>query len=177
LGVGGWGGFAYTLAPSTAFLRRSVGARTVTRNTLALSFDHTLNASPQAASRVSEEHFVTITSYRDLRVWRAAIDLTDVVYDATSSFPVSELYGLTSQVRRSAVSVASNIAEGHTREHTKEYLHHVSIAQASLAELGTQIEIAQRRKYLAAIDAEALQERITSLSRQLYALRNALLRN
>ncbi|HEX3144767.1 MAG TPA: four helix bundle protein [Pyrinomonadaceae bacterium] len=82
-----------------------------------------------------------IRSFRDLRVWQAGIDLVRSVYELTLNFPRSEVYGLASQMQRAAVSIPSNIAEGHARESTKEYLHHLSIAQASLAELETQIEI------------------------------------
>ena len=74
-------------------------------------------------------------SFRELRVWQAAINLVERVYELTQVFPNQEIYGLTSQIRRAAVSVPSNIAEGHTREHLKEYLHHLSMAQASLSEL------------------------------------------
>jgi len=80
-------------------------------------------------------------SFRELRVWQAAMELVEKIYQVTKEFPKEELYGLTSQVRRAAVSVPSNIAELHTREHLKEYLHHISMAQASLAEVDTQLEI------------------------------------
>ena len=87
-------------------------------------------------------------SFRELRVWQKAMDLVETVYLLTQDFPKQETYGLTSQVRRAAISIPSNIAEGHTREHIKEYLHHLSMAQASLAEVETQLEIAARLKYL-----------------------------
>jgi four helix bundle protein len=86
--------------------------------------------------------FLAIQSFRDLRVWQAGMNLVTAVYQLTRTFPREELYSLTSQMRRAAVSVPSNMAEGHTRESSKEYLHHLSIAQASLAELQTQLEIA-----------------------------------
>ena len=78
---------------------------------------------------------MAISSFRDLRVWNAAMDMGVQVYGLTRAFPREEVHGLTAQMRRAAISVPSNIAEGHTREHTKEYLHHLSMAQASLAEL------------------------------------------
>src|SRR6266487_7049558 len=87
-------------------------------------------------------------SFRELRVWQKALDLVEKIYLTTQKSPREETYGLLSQIRRAVVSVPSNIAEGHTREHIKEYLHHLSIAQASLAELETQLEIAVRLKYL-----------------------------
>ena len=115
-----------------------------------------------------------VNSFRDLRVWQAGMDLVELVYRLTESFPTTENYGLTRQLRRCAVSVPSNIAEGHTREHTKEYLHHISMAQASLAELETQLEIAGRLKYLSQEQVNGGLEKMTSLSKQLSALRNAL---
>ena len=115
-------------------------------------------------------------SFRELRVWQKAMDLVEKVYLQTQDFPKQETYGLTSQVRRAVVSVPSNIAEGHTREHIKEYLHHLSMAQASLAEVETQLEIATRPKYLRSSQLAELLPEINALGKQLYALRNALLR-
>ena len=115
-------------------------------------------------------------SFRELRVWQKAMDLVETVYLLTQYFPKQETYGLTSQVRRAAISIPSNIAEGHTREHIKEYLHHLSMAQASLAEVETQLEIATRLKYLTSDRLTELLLEISSLGKQLYALRNALIR-
>ena len=115
-------------------------------------------------------------SFRELRVWQKAMDLVETVYLLTQDFPKQETYGLTSQVRRAAISIPSNIAQGHTREHIKEYLHHFSMAQASLAEVETQLEIAARLKYLTSNRLTELLLEISSLGKQLYALRNALLR-
>jgi four helix bundle protein len=119
---------------------------------------------------------MSVNSFRDLRVWQAGMDLVEQIYCLTQSFPAQECYGLTSQMRRAAVSIPSNIAEGHTREHSKEYLHHLSMSQASLAELQTQLEIAGRLRYLSPQDVNQSLEQATSLSRQLFALRNALLK-
>lgn len=118
-----------------------------------------------------------ITSFRDLRVWQAGMNLVEQIYKLTGCFPKSEIYGLSSQVQRAAVSIPSNIAEGYVREGTKEYLHHISIAQASLAELSTQIEIAVRLKYISQQNFLEVSDLATTLSRQLYALRNSLLKN
>ncbi len=115
-----------------------------------------------------------INSFRDLRVWHAAMDLVEHVYRTTEGFPKQEVYGLTSQLRRAAVSIPSNIAEGHTREHTAEYLHHLSYAQASLAEVETQIEIAKRLGYVTEDQATNIVAASGSTGRQLYALRNAI---
>jgi four helix bundle protein len=115
-----------------------------------------------------------IHSFRDLRVWRAGMDLVEAVYRLTESFPKHEIYGLAGQMQRAAVSIPSNIAEGHTRWHGREYLHHLSVAQASLAELETQIEIAARLGYVPADRVGDILDAMTSLSRQLHALRRAL---
>lgn len=100
--------------------------------------------------------------------------LVEDVYRITEAFPSKEIYALTNQVRRAAVSVPSNIAEGHTRESTKEYLNHLSMAQASMAELETQIEIAERLGYVSRIQIEQLLADASILGKQLFALRNAL---
>ncbi|MGI8476217.1 MAG: four helix bundle protein [Thermomicrobiales bacterium] len=117
-----------------------------------------------------------MSSYRDLRVWQAGMDLVEEIYRLSELFPKHELYGLTSQLRRAAVSVPSNIAEGHTRDSTREYIRHVSIARGSLAEVDTQLEIAFRLGYCAADNLERLRSVASPLGRQLIALRSALLR-
>lgn len=119
---------------------------------------------------------MTIKSFPDLRVWQVGMDLVEHIYGLTHTFPTQELYGLTSQMRQAAVSIPSNIAEGHTREHNKEYLHHLSMVQASLAELETQLEIAARLKYLSSEQLSQTLKQTASLGRQLYALRNALVK-
>ena len=78
---------------------------------------------------------MVINSFRDLRVWNIGMDLVEGVYCLTKAFPRHEVYGLASQMQRAAVPIPSNIAEGYVRQHRKEYLQHLSIAQASLAEL------------------------------------------
>ena len=115
-------------------------------------------------------------NFRELRVWQAAMMLVEKVYVLTHNFPKQETYGLTSQICRAAVSIPSNIAEGNTRGHLKEYLHHLSMAQASLADLETQLEIAVRLRYLLPKAVQQIQSDINSPGRQMYALRNALVR-
>ncbi|MBI3666662.1 MAG: four helix bundle protein [Acidobacteria bacterium] len=115
-----------------------------------------------------------IRGFRDLRVWQQSVEFVEEVYRLSEGFPKSELYGLTNQLRRAAVSVPSNIAEGHAKEHTKEYLNHISIAQGSLAEIETQLEIAARLEYLSVERLAFSLEHLTSLRKQLYSLRNAL---
>jgi four helix bundle protein len=117
---------------------------------------------------------MTVKSYRDLRVWQAAMDLVEKIYRLTQTFPNHEIYGLTNQLRRAAVSVPSNIAEGHSREHTKEYLNFLSVTQGSLAELQTHVEIATRLGYAGQSAAKEVLDDSVSLSKQLYALRNAV---
>src|SRR5437764_1229466 len=89
-----------------------------------------------------------IQTYRDLRIWEEAMELVEEIYKITSAFPKDELYELTSQMRRSAISIPSNIAEGHGRKGSKEFMHHLSIAKGSLAELETQLILSLRLQYL-----------------------------
>ena len=89
-----------------------------------------------------------MTTYRDLNAWKSAMDLVDSVYKATKDFPKEEIYGLVSQMRRSAVSVPSNIAEGNSRRMRGEYLRFLSIAHGSLTELETQVIISLRQNFI-----------------------------
>lgn len=102
------------------------------------------------------------------------MDLVVEVYRLSERFPRAEMYGLASQLQRAAVSVPANIAEGHTRDHIREYAKHVSIARGSLAEVETHLEIAVRLGYLASCDVEALNQSVDGLGRQLTALRESL---
>jgi four helix bundle protein len=88
------------------------------------------------------------SGYRDLVLWQKAMDLVERVYRASEDFPPPERYGLTAQLRRAAVSVPSNVAEGQGRRRRREFLKYLSIAYGSLMELETQIEIARRLEYL-----------------------------
>ena len=115
-----------------------------------------------------------VRSFRDLRVWQLGMELVENTYRLTELFPSVETYGLSSQMRRAAISIPSNIAEGHSREHLKEYLYHISVAQGSLAELQTQAEIALRLEYISQGQVEGLVERAAALGKQLYTLRNSL---
>jgi four helix bundle protein len=86
--------------------------------------------------------------HKKLDAWKIAIDLVSEVYRATESFPAREVYSLTSQIRRAAISVPSNIAEGAGRHTQKEFVNYLHMAQGSLSELDTQIEIAKKLGYL-----------------------------
>ena len=117
-----------------------------------------------------------VRSYWDLAVWQKAMDLVVDCYELTRQFPTDELYGLTSQARRAAISIPSNIAEGRARESTKEFLKHLGIASGSLAELESQIEIARRLAYIADAQAVALASRLEEIGRMLTGLRASLKR-
>jgi four helix bundle protein len=82
--------------------------------------------------------------HRDLRAWQAAVELVEVVYQVTAAFPREEVFGITSQMRRAALSIPANLAEGAARGSTKELLHFLRIASGSLSELDTHLEIAGR---------------------------------
>lgn len=90
----------------------------------------------------------TVKTYKELIVWQKSMDLVEQVYTLTKSFPESEKFTLTNQLRRCAVSIPSNIAEGWGRGTAKFYVHFLQIAKGSLAELETQLEIANRLKYI-----------------------------
>ena len=118
-----------------------------------------------------------ITSYKDLVVWQKALDLVEMVYDVTRLFPREELYGLTSQLRRAAVSVPSNIAEGHSRHSTAEFRHFLSIANGSLAEIETQLLIARRLNYIEQGTLQNLLSTQAEISKMTNSLKNKLTPN
>jgi len=130
-----------------------------------------------------------IKNYRDLRVWQSGMELVVMVYEISDKFPSKEMYGLTSQIRRAAVSVPSNIAEGHTRESTKEYLHHrwLSSPERSLRDVSkppvSKESFVTRILYVTywfrygggrASPPTQPTKCLSSLGRQLYSLRSAL---
>jgi four helix bundle protein len=90
---------------------------------------------------------MTLDSYRELKVWQLGMDLAKDVYLLTQKFPKHEVYGLSSQVQRSVVSIPANLAEGHSKDSTKEFLRHISIAQGSLAETETHLILAESLGY------------------------------
>jgi four helix bundle protein len=113
-----------------------------------------------------------IKSHEDLVVWNKAMQLAELVYRETAAFPASEQFGLTNQVRRAAVSVPSNIAEGAGRNTSRELFQFLGVATASLAELRTQIELARRLGFLRAdtrleSDAEVVSKLLTTLRKSI----------
>ena len=108
-----------------------------------------------------------VRSFRDLDVWQLGMELVVACYDMTNALPKSELYGLTSQIRRAAVSVPANIAEGQGREHLGDYLRHLSIANGSLMKLETEIIVTERIGYVTSKDTHPLLATSAKLGRML----------
>jgi len=106
-----------------------------------------------------------IKEFKDLKIWQKGIEIVSDIYILTKKFPKEELYGLTSQIRRSAISVPSNIAEGFRRYHNKEYKQFLYIALGSCAELETQITIAKNLKYITEDKEKELIEKLDHLCR------------
>ena len=118
-----------------------------------------------------------IRSYRDLIVWQRAMRLVVGCYDLTRSFPSEERFGLSAQLRRAAVSVPANIAEGHGRVHRAEYVHHVSIARGSLLELETILLLSLELGHSKATTVAPLLETAAEVGRMIGALLRALQRS
>lgn len=117
---------------------------------------------------------MAINDHRDLLVWQKAMDLVVECYRVSVHFPKQEQFGLTSQLRRAAVSVPANIAEGHGRSSTKAYLNHLSIACGSLKELETHLLIAHRLDYVTGDDIASALALSTEVGRMLTGLRKSL---
>ncbi|MBI4744942.1 MAG: four helix bundle protein [Actinobacteria bacterium] len=109
-------------------------------------------------------------AHKKLEIWRESIALATFVYQTTETFPKSESYGLTSQMRRASISVPSNIAEGAARSSSKEFLQFLNIAGGSLSELDTQIEIASNLKYLNNEQRQNFETRLESIAKKLAGL-------
>ena len=117
-----------------------------------------------------------VTSFRDLVVWQKAMLLVESVYSLTRQFPEDEKFGLTSQIRRAAVSIPSNIAEGQGRYHTSDYIRFLTIARGSLHEVDTQFEIALRLGFLSPNDAQEVISLLHETGRLLNGLIQSLRR-
>ncbi len=113
---------------------------------------------------------MNIRSYRDLRVWRKGVWLAVACYRLTERFPRQEMYGLVGQIRRSAVSVPANMAEGQGREHLGDYLRFLSAAKGSLMELETHAIIAERLEYLSPAEAQQALSVAADIGRMLSGL-------
>ena len=107
-------------------------------------------------------------------VWQRSMDLAERVYQATQEFPGAERFGLVTQMRRAAISIPSNIAEGQSRNSTGEFIQFLGVARGSLAELETQAELAQRLKMLSADKHRALAAEIVEISKMLSGLLTSL---
>jgi len=115
-----------------------------------------------------------MSSYRDLKVWQTGIDITLEIYKLTKDFPQHEIYGLTSQLRRAAVSIPSNVTEGQARKSDKELARFLGIAKGSLAEIETQIIIATELDYITQEKANAVLKLTEMESRMLSGLINSV---
>ncbi len=111
---------------------------------------------------------------QNLKIWQKAMDLADIVYDLSQTFPSEEKFGLTAQIRRSALSVPSNIAEGYGRDSDTEFARFLIIARGSLVELETQILFSYRRKYVSDEQLKLCEIRISEIHKMLHSLLSKL---
>ncbi len=115
----------------------------------------------------------TINTHKDLVVWQKGMDLVEEIYSLTATFPQTEVFGLTAQIKSSAISIPSNIAEGAARGSRKEYIHFLHIALGSIAELETQLLIAQRLGFI----QDPLEKELSELKKPLLGLIKTLKKN
>lgn len=111
-----------------------------------------------------------VKSYKELIVWQKSMDLVKEIYLLTEKFPREELYGLVSQMRRAAVAIPSNIAEGYLRKHRKEFVQFLSVASGSAAELETQILICKSLSKFNALHFDRAESRLTEVMKMLYVM-------
>jgi four helix bundle protein len=119
---------------------------------------------------------MSVKDYRELMVWQKAMDLVENIYRTTGEFPREEIYGLTSQIRRAAVSIPSNIAEGNGRNTTRDYVHFLGMAYGSVKEVETQVLIAERLRYIDSSHSNGLVQMTTKIARLLSGLAKSLKR-
>jgi four helix bundle protein len=124
-----------------------------------------------------DKYQLPVKSYRDLIVWKKSVELVQDVYELTAVFTSNERFGLTSQMRRCAISIPSNIAEGWGRKRTGSYVQFLGIASGSLAELTTQLEIAFRLNYCSLERRNMLENKMNELSKMLFVLIQKLEKN
>jgi four helix bundle protein len=113
---------------------------------------------------------MAIRSHRDLEVWKDAMRLVEITYRLTETLPTREQFGIVRQMRRAAVSIPSNIAEGHSRHTRPAYLHHLGIALGSQAELETQLELTVRLGMVSAAAAKDCEQQVALVGKRLHAL-------
>jgi four helix bundle protein len=118
----------------------------------------------------------SIKPHKRIDVWNKAIDLTIDIYKLSETFPRTELYGLTSQMRRASISIPSNIAEGAARQTKKEFINFLHMAQGSLSELDTQLVIASRLEYISTETYKEIENKIETISKMLTGLIKSLKR-
>ena len=114
------------------------------------------------------------SDFRELKVWQKAVDLAIEVYSLTSQLPKEEKFALSDQMRRAAVSVPSNIAEGHGRDSSKEFVRFLSMSRGSLRELSTQLEISYRLQFIEKTKMIEVNERITEIDKMITSLATKL---
>jgi four helix bundle protein len=127
----------------------------------------TVDSEPQQAGR--------IRSHRDLLVWQKGMDLVDMIYSMSRSFPADEAFGLRSQIRRAAVSVPANIAEGQARSTSKDFANFLTTARSSLMETETELTVAVRQGYVSDEASRPIFSAITEFSKMLMSLRTRVL--
>lgn len=113
-------------------------------------------------------------NYRELKVWQEAMELCKAVYSVVGDFPKEEKYGLSSQIKRSVISIPSNIAEGAGRNTNKMFTHFLNIAYGSCCELSTQLELSRLFKILNEADHISLEEKINVIQKMIYKLTQSL---
>ena len=124
--------------------------------------------------QTSDRVKIRTRGYQDLLVWQRAMDLTDWIYASTRDWPAAETYGLTAQIKRAAVSIPANIAEGNGRNGRKEYVYHLGIARGSLHEVETMVLIAQRQGFLGNDETQDVLQRLQEVGRMLTGLIRSL---
>jgi four helix bundle protein len=117
---------------------------------------------------------MAIKTYRDMDVWQKSMELVSTIYLATKAFPREEIYALTSQMRRAAISIPSNIAEGRSKRSTREFMRFVNMAAGSVAELETQLMIGEKLGYLSSKQLFPLLEKVAYIGRMLNNLHSGL---
>jgi len=133
-----------------------------------LNRDLTVHLSPK------RRYIMDYRPHRKLDVWKKSMEFVKDVYQTSESFPKSEIYGLTSQMRRASISIPSNLAEGAARKGAKEFKQFLNIAQGSISELDTQIELVLMLKYIDSKLYDALVEKLNTISKMLFGLSKSL---